>query len=742
MGATEQAHFSDAAARKWAQGFFDFEQTELVTDTPWARSYRLSRAGEAVYLKILPAQQAGVLPAVAALAAHFPLRIPNVLAHDVVQGWMISAQHGGRTLEYGAKSDDLLSLISTYASLQAQATRADQPALFEGLPRPVIADLPAQLLAFLQARDDGSGQATATVAASYFLGAADAAHYHRALQGRAPLLQRHLLAANELPLTVNHGDLRPPNAAITDDGRCVIMDWDDAIIGPAGMSLHGLYGGCTVPSVLLSGSVAAEAAATTPDGMLIHRYINTLTEAGYAERSKLLRCLSGSMCAGMLQFIVNFSKFPGQTQREEVRDTLQSRLENLLDLCDWLACADPPTALELAQDYLEHGELRRAQNLLQDYSARMPENVDVLGRLASVLRRRNKLEDAAQEYASAIELAPRDAALHAGLGGVLMEQLDLEGSRKQLHQALELDPGLHLAQENLDQIQALQNMQQCAALPGEMPRLVFSADDLAASRVRPEMLALGTSLFAQYGTMQIDNAIPADMVAQLHEAFMRRYWAYFRDDNHPDALRLGDKRYMLTVDLESPFDDPMLIGAPMVLPIIRKVLGEDCVLGAYTAVISLPGSADQRLHKDHPALFPNTEWHFKLPCFAAQIIIPLVPLTELSGTTRFYKGTHLTPTDRAEESVAQDPVVPLGSCLLNDYRCAHRGRGNRSKQVRPILTLIFNRPWFRDFKNYGKQPPLRLDEAAYERLPHDLKGLVHWRKEELAYERLRHSVLR
>jgi hypothetical protein len=114
----------------------------------------------------------------------------------------------------------------------------------------------------------------------------------------------------------------------------------------------------------------------------------------------------------------------------------------------------------------------------------------------------------------------------------------------------------------------------------------------------------------------------------------------------------------------------------------------------------------------------------------------------MTGTTRFYKGTHLIPTEQAEASGAQDPVVPLGSCLLSDYRCAHRGRGNRSNQVRPILTLIFNRPWFRDFKNYGKQPPLRLNDGSYEKLPEDLQRLVDWRREELAYERLRHSVLR
>lgn len=743
MSTQEQATMADTPARErardWARHFVDFDKAELISEAPWATSYRLSRGEESAYLKLLPPQQAAVLAPVAALARHFPVRIPKVLAFDATRGWLLCAPHAGRTLDYDAEADDLIALVRAYAELQADSAR--EAVLFNGLPQPAIAELPARLLEFLQPRDEHAAQASPGVAADYFLGAAEAARYGRALRRRVGLLTKHLAAATELPRAINHGDLRPPNAAIVDDGHCMIIDWDDAMVGPAGMSLHGIFSGCTMPTVLLSGSAAAQAAAETPDGRLIHAYLAALADAGYADRATLERCLPAAMCAGMIQFMLNFAKFPGEAERETVSETLKRRLDNLLDLCDWLSAQDPPLALELAQDYLDHDHLRRAQHLLQDYSARHPDNVAVLRQLGSVLRRRGQPDDAAEEYGAAIALAPNDALLRAELGELLMERLDLEGSREQLHRALELDAGAATAHETLARIETLHAMQQRATLKDEMPRLAYSAEDLAAGRVRPEMLALGQSLFSTYGTMQIDNAFPAQAIEQLHDAFMRRYSAYFREDDHPDALRLGDKRYMLTVDLESPFDDPLLIGAPMVLPLIRKIVGDDCVLGAYTAVISLPGSADQRLHKDHPALFPNTEWHFKLPCFAAQIIIPLIPLDETTGTTRFYKGTHLIPTERAEENGPQDPIVPLGSCLLNDYRCAHRGRGNRSSQVRPILTLIFNRPWFRDFKNYGKQPPLRLDETSYGRLPDDLKRLVHWRQEELAYERLRHSLL-
>jgi hypothetical protein len=75
---------------------------------------------------------------------------------------------------------------------------------------------------------------------------------------------------------------------------------------------------------------------------------------------------------------------------------------------------------------------------------------------------------------------------------------------------------------------------------------------------------------------------------------------------------------------------------------------------------------------------------------------------------------------------AQDPVVPLGSCLLLDYSVAHYGRGNRSDRVRPILNLIYSRPWFRDCRNYHLQPPLRFAQGWLEQADGEVRELVAW----------------
>lgn len=722
MGSNEEASIvTDSDALEFARGKVAFDAAELVSSRVWARTYRLSRGEHADYLKVLPTHKASMLAPLAALAGQFRRQIPHVIAFDAKRGWLISAEHGGRKLEYDSPDDDLIELAKTYAKLQADAAKL--PDLLNGLPRPDSAALPGLLLEFLRPTELQTDHAAGVVGADYFIGRRDAAAFHRSFARRIDMLERHLAPASLLPATVNHGDMRPPNAAMRSDRTCVILDWDDAMVGPAGMSLHGMFGGCTVPTILLSGSVAAEAAADTPNGRLIRAYVETLARNGYSDLDTLKRALPASMCAGMIQFMLNFADFPGEENRAPVADTLDERLSNLLDLCDLLTSRNPETVLEYAQDYEDHEKYRRAERLLRDHCLQHPNDPHVMARLAAAQRKGDKLEDAAETYRKAIELAPCSSALHAGLGGVLMEQLQVADAKQVLQRALDLDPGLESARADLGRVSAIEVMQQRALAPEQMPLLSFTRSDMVEGLVRPEMLALGTSLFETYGTLQIDNAFPAEIIRRLHEAFMTRYSSYFHEGDHSDALYLGDKRYMVTVQLEDPFSDPAVLGAPMVLPIIRNLLGDDCVLGAYTSVISLPGSKNQRLHKDHPALFPNTQWHHTLPSFAIQIIIPLVPLNELTGTTRLYKGSHRVPSDDAEELPAQDPIVPMGSCLLNDYRCAHQGLGNQSQEVRPILTLIFNRRWFHDFKNYGQQPPLRLTDTGYKQLPEDLKPL-------------------
>ena len=729
----------DGQAMIWSRQFARFSAHELISDHPWSRTYRLNGAKSTSYLKVVPKRQAHALNAISALTIDFAGLVPHVLGLDSNKGWLLTADVGGRSLNYDSANEDLVLMTQTYAALQAKATGS--MARYKNLPRIDLSVLAEQLLEFLKPLGQVIGDDDPRVSAEYFIGREKALSYRQSLLRRLPLLQQHIACAAELPMTVNHGDLRPPNANIIVDGRCALLDWDDVSVGPAGMSIHGLFGGCSIPTVLLSGSPAAEAAATTPRAVLIKNYVATLAEEGYAELATIKRAIPGAMCAGMIHFVLHFARFPGEDTRDDVGETIESRLEDLLDVCDLLITRNSDITLEYAQDYEEHRHYTRAQALLNDYLRKRPGNLEAMKRLARVLHSDGDLEEASKTYRQCIKLSPDDAALRSGLGNVLIERLQLAPAKGALKKALELDSKSESARLGLQRVAALEQMLRMSARSKQIPKMMYSEAERVAGIVKPEMLALSSDLLEKYGTLQIDNVFDPARIAKLHEVFVKRYTAYFREDNHPDALYLGDKRYMLTMDIEEPFNDAALIAAPLLMPIIRKMLGDDFVLGAYTAVISLPGSKDQDLHKDHPALFPNTPWHHTLPCFAAQIIIPLVPLNAMTGTTRFYKGSHRIDTEKVEALGFQDPIVPVGSCLLNDYRCAHRGVGNRSQQVRPMLTLIFTRRWFHDYRNYDKQPPIRLSEQAYEQLPVGLKPLFDNWKERRKHDRLMRASL-
>lgn len=723
----------DREAIEWALAHLPGGRAEPVSTMPWARLYVLRNELQSLYLKILPQQTSTSVKGSAAIAGRFPAQLPEVVALEPARGWLLSRDHAGRTLGYDSENDDLIALVGTYARLQAAAAR--DSGLLQSLRAIDTATLLPRLLAFLEpAAETGAAsdldESRGAVVAEYFLGRKAAGRYHRLLSRRLPLLAAHLEGVEALPPTLNHGDLRPPNAAITANGDCVLFDWDDALTGPAGLSLHGLFSGCTRPAILLSGSAVAQAAASTPAGQRIRAYVDALAEAGYAGRSMLERHLPAAICCGMIQFILDFGRFSGETGRRDVGGTMRSRLSDLLDLCDWLGSRDRVTAMELVEDYVAHGDGHRGQRMLQDLVARFPEDHGALARFAWVCADSGDLDLAAEGFGEALEKSPDDPNLLAGMARVHLRRLELEESENRLVRALSLKPDAASAREELERVRALQRMRSEAREPTRMPILHYSPGEADAGRAPPEKVALGAEMFDEHGAIQIDNAFPLELVRRLSAEFMRRYEPYFNDNEHPDALRLGDKRFMLTVDIDELFGAPELIGSPMLMPILHRIVGEDCVLGAYTAVISMPGSRDQRLHKDHPALFPDSAWHFRSPCFGAQIILPLVPLDEHSGTTRFFKGSHRRPTSEALQHPHQDPMVPLGGCLLTDYRCAHRGLGNRSDVVRPILTLIYNRPWFRDFKNYGRQPPLRLADAAYQQLPDETKDLVEWWREE------------
>lgn len=252
----------------------------------------------------------------------------------------------------------------------------------------------------------------------------------------------------------------------------------------------------------------------------------------------------------------------------------------------------------------------------------------------------------------------------------------------------------------------------------------------------PQAQSRGADLFIKHGCLLARNVFSPAYVAQLYDAYAENYQLYFQDRAFPDALRVGDKRTQITVDIKGPFNSPQLYANPCIFPVLKTLLSERMIVGSVGSVVSLPGAQDQHVHRDHPALFERPDVYAAgeavipwLPPYAITVVVPLVPLNAINGTTRVWPGSHLVRQSEARQLPYLDPVADVGDCLLMDYRLLHGGTANCSGNIRPILYNVYYRPWFRDTYNYSKQDPIQLSDDEYMRIPTEFRRLFDWQRQ-------------
>jgi ectoine hydroxylase-related dioxygenase (phytanoyl-CoA dioxygenase family) len=250
-----------------------------------------------------------------------------------------------------------------------------------------------------------------------------------------------------------------------------------------------------------------------------------------------------------------------------------------------------------------------------------------------------------------------------------------------------------------------------------------AASDDALDR-RKQLVAEGAKAFRREGCLLLEDALDRGFVERLHSAFNDRH-AHSGSSGQPrGSLRVGHQRYMITVRLRKPFTDSRLFANPVLFEVLTELLGADWVLFSFGAVVSYPGAEDQHVHSDGGSLFGDSAVEGGLPPYAITAIVPLVDMNAETGTTRVWPGSQGMTKDDLQGVAPHDPLVPVGSVLLMDYRLHHGGLANRSAGARPILSLVFTRPWFRDVVNFTEQPPLSYGLLQRVRMPPDLRRLL------------------
>lgn len=252
----------------------------------------------------------------------------------------------------------------------------------------------------------------------------------------------------------------------------------------------------------------------------------------------------------------------------------------------------------------------------------------------------------------------------------------------------------------------------------------FSTKEQRRAKPTKANLTAAREDFASFGFALLHDALEREVVLELRRAYFERFAGCSEDELDALGSKVGHERWMLSLPFEAPFDQPSLFAAPLVYPLLARLLGPDFMLHSLSAVTSFPGSEHQHVHLDHELLFPEDEdASYAVPPYAVTAVVPLANLDDKTGGTSVWPGSHRKHPPLLERLRRPVPLRPqLGSVYLMDYRLMHGGEPNVAQVPRPVLYLVYARPWFRDACNFNHHPALRADEALLERTP---KGLRH-----------------
>lgn len=252
-----------------------------------------------------------------------------------------------------------------------------------------------------------------------------------------------------------------------------------------------------------------------------------------------------------------------------------------------------------------------------------------------------------------------------------------------------------------------------------------------AGELTPETLLSAQMNLKIKGYVVIEDVFDADQLSALKSRFSELLEAYV-EKTDPNR---GASRYGMPLPFEEPFASTTLVANPIILQVIRSILGEDVICSFFASDTALSGSQYQQAHSDVPPLFP--EDNLSLPPFCYVVNIPLVDFRPDNGPTEIWPyGTHLvgdpgvvplpdftriqelreSPLGRftEEEMSPKQVITPAGSVVIRDIRMWHRGTPNRSNEPRPMMALVYNRPWY----NHGV---VEIDSAEFEGLSSEVK---------------------
>jgi hypothetical protein len=200
---------------------------------PWGTVFRVPTKSGTLWFKASIAPLAYEVPLLEALGANTPDRVPRLVAADAARVWMLMEDAGTRVTDLHPDGPPIAmwqDFLRAYGRLQIDVAPAADALVSQGVPDRRLPRLVDGFLRVLEndrlVRPPG--------------GAAVDDRELRRLRALEPTLAEAIdvLAALDLPDTVQHDDLHAWNVCIGRDGGYRVIDWGDACVAQPLLSLY------------------------------------------------------------------------------------------------------------------------------------------------------------------------------------------------------------------------------------------------------------------------------------------------------------------------------------------------------------------------------------------------------------------------------------------------------------------------------------------------------------------------
>lgn len=246
--------------------------------------------------------------------------------------------------------------------------------------------------------------------------------------------------------------------------------------------------------------------------------------------------------------------------------------------------------------------------------------------------------------------------------------------------------------------------------------------DLAPD-ARESWLEDAADTFRRNGVLIIRNAIPLPQIAAARKALEAREGAVDGADNRP--FQPAPLRPPIAVPLAGPFADPAVFAPPSVLPLARRLLGPEMIVGELGAVVSRPGDGPREMRRAAVPLFGGLDVERDVPPAALTMLAPLGDVGSGMGFPEYWLGSHRLGAAGTTASPYQ-PDFEAGSVVMCDWRVLYRAGANTSGATAHALYVSFQRKWLLSLSGSEYRQGLSVPAATLRRLPEAYHPLVTW----------------